>query len=98
MNDFEIFVQLDCDDEAHDVPPTFFHSPHYYVRGTERPRKALLFQETVDFDPKEQYLTCVKAAMGRELIESHDDGNQTKKQVKRMLDDWEYILDGGETA
>jgi hypothetical protein len=93
MDDFELFV-LDCEDDSHKVPQTFLHSPRYYVRGVEKPRKALLLlHENDKLDQKEDYLNTVKAAMGRELIESREDRMHGEMSAKHASDDWDFILD-----
>jgi hypothetical protein len=93
MDDFELFG-LECEDDAHDVPQTFLHSPKYYVRGVEKPQKAmLLLHENDKLDQKEDYLPIVKAAMGRELIEGHVDRKHEKTSAKHASDDWDFILD-----
>ncbi len=95
MDDFELLV-LDCEDDSHDVPQTFLHSPRYYVRGVDKPRKALLLlHENDKLDQKEDYLPIVKAAMGRELIESREDGMHGEMSTKHASDDWDFILDEG---
>ena len=91
MRELELFLSVDSDDEAHDVPQTFMPGPKYFVRGSEKKHSLILLVGDSPCDSESRYLSLMKAAMGRELVEGYDvHANAVKSN--RLLDDWDFIL------
>jgi limonene-1,2-epoxide hydrolase len=88
MSNLELFLNIDSDDEAHHVPQTFMHCPEYYVRVSGKKHAvALLLNDSVG-DIEVQFRSTLKAAMGKELVESRVE----RVKSPRLLEDWDFIL------
>ncbi len=94
-----LFVSVDSQDGAHDVPDTFFPAPQYFARSTDKPINPILrihaesdSEDEPKYDGRLEHATIIKAAMGRELAASFDTSRRNASMSKRVNDKWDQIL------
>ncbi len=99
IDHLELFMCIDAEDSAHEIPDTILPAPRYFVRSTAKPMKGVLRLEAAagnDDEPKDnqhQHVSDLKAAMGRELTLSWEKHRWTVSKSRKANDEWDRILD-----
>jgi hypothetical protein len=96
----DLFVSIVTEGGDHDIPDTFFPSPRYFVRSSEKPLKGaprLKFEADSDDERQDarhfQYVSKMKKAIGMELAESCKNMRLTATMAQRANDEeWDLVF------